>query len=143
MKKAVFIVIYSRKDIDSFMKAADLFNGKNLGTVHEVTVEYNDNIKLTLAHAKKNINRIKGALEKSGQIVSFIHLRQIQNGDTIKLNTKILPYYDSKAREISDGHKAFIFKNFIEWVTPFVCVTDNNFYITELKPKYVQSTEPI
>ncbi len=133
LKQAKFIVIHARKDIDAFMKAADLFNGKNLGTVEELVVNYDGDAELTLKIGKKTMEHIKKSLEKVNHLVSFVHLESVQNGDTIKLNEEVLPLLDYNAREISDGKKSFVMKDFIEAHTSFKCETDDCYYITSIK----------
>lgn len=54
---------------------------------------------------------------------------QLRNNDNITLNSTVKPYVDMSAREISDGHKSFVFKRFIEAYTPFKCETDEYYYI--------------
>lgn len=132
MKEAKFIIISAPDYMDRFMKAAGLFQGKNLGITEEITVSYMERVDLTLEIAGERILTLKEAYESANRIVSFVHLIQIQNGNTIILNDSILPFVDKKAREISDGHKSFVFKHFIEAVTPFKCETDKNFYITDI-----------
>lgn len=132
MKNAEFIIIHGIKNLDSFMKAADLFNGKNLGTVEHLTIIYKETEAISIERAGKVIPYLKEGFEKAGEIVSFIHLVQIRNNDDITLNSKIKPYVDMSAREISNGYKSFVLKHFIEAYTPFKCETDENYYITEI-----------
>lgn len=132
MKTATFIIIAGRKDIDNFMKIADLFNAKNLGVIEEFTIEYKEKTSLTLKNIGKIIPVIKEALESSGHVVSFIHLEQIQEGNVITLNDSVLPYYDKNIREVSDGFKSFVLKDYIEKNTPFKCKIDENYFITDI-----------
>ena len=132
MKNAEFIVISAPKHMDQFMKAADLFRAKNLGTIKRMTVEYNEKTSISLDRAKAIIPVIKEGLEKAGRIVSFIHLVKVRNGDTIKLNSSIKPYVDMTAREISNGHTSFVFKDYIEIVTGFKCEIDEHYYIKNI-----------
>jgi hypothetical protein len=132
MKTAEFIVIAGRKDIDDFMKAADLFHGKNLGEIETITISYKESETLSLERMEKLIPVLKEGFEKTGQIVSFIHLISIRNNDNITLNSIVKPYVDKSVREISNGKKSFVFKHFIEAYTPFKCETDEYYYITEI-----------
>lgn len=132
MKNAEFIVISAPKNMDYFMKAADLFHHKNLGIIENVTVEYEVNTKLTLKKAEPIILLLKEALESAGRIVSLVHLKQVGNGNTIYINDSIKPYVDLKARQVSDGRKSFIMAEFIEATTPFKCETDENYFIKKL-----------
>lgn len=132
MKNASFIVISAPNVMDRFMKAAGLFDGKNLGVENKIIIEYNENTPISLDRAKAIIPVLKEGFEKAGRIVSFIHLIQIRNGDTIKLNSSIKPFVDKAAREISNGHTSFVFKDYIEAVTGFKCEIDENYYITKI-----------
>lgn len=132
MKYASYTVISAPEKLDSFMKAADLFNGKNLGYIKNMTIEYKDSTNMSLERAALAMSPLREALEENGHIVSFIHLKEIRDGDNITLNSKIKPIVDMKAREISDGEKAFVFKYFIERYTAFKCKTDENYCITEI-----------
>lgn len=132
MKTADFIIIHGEKRITDFMKAADLFQGTNFGFREEITIEYKDKAPLDMEYAKKGITTLKDAFEKLGHIVSFVHLVQVRVNDNITLNSKIKPYFDPKARQISDGKKFFILKDYIELTTPFTCKTDDKYYITEI-----------
>jgi hypothetical protein len=132
MKTAEFIVIAGRKDIDSFMKAADLFHGKNIGEIDIITVSYKEFENLSFERMEKLIPILKEGFEKTGHIVSFIHLISIRNNDNITLNSIVKPYIDKSAREVSDGKKSFVLKHFIEAYTPFKCETDEYYYITEI-----------
>jgi hypothetical protein len=132
MKEAKFIIISAPDYMNRFMKAVDLFQGKNLGITEEITVSYKKRVNLTLEIAGERILTLKEAFESANRIVSFVHLKQIQNGNIIILNDSILPFVDKKAREISNGHTSFVFKDFIETLTPFKCETDQNYYITKI-----------
>lgn len=129
MKNAEFLIITGRKDIDNFMKAADLFHGKNIGIIDTVIITYKESETLSFERMEKLIPILKSGFEKVGEIVSFIHLVQLRNNDNITLNSTVKPYVDMSAREISDGHKSFVFKRFIEAYTPFKCETDEYYYI--------------
>ena len=132
MKQAEFTIIHAPEFMDKFMKAADLFHHKNLGTVQTTTISYREEVELTLEYASRNMEHLREALSSTGQKVSFIHLDCVQNGNTITLNESILPYYDATVREISDGHKSFLFWQFIEKFTPFKCELDDRCFIKEI-----------
>ena len=132
MKEAVFTTIHAPANMDQFMKAADLFRHKNLGIVQKMTISYKEDVDRTLNYDARTIVPQKLLLEKVGQIVSFVNLDWVQNGNVITVNDKVKPYYDEKAREISDGHKSFLFWEFINATTPFKCEISETSFIKEI-----------
>lgn len=132
MKLASYIVIHGKKNITDFMKAADLFQGTNYGFMEDIVIAFNDKLSLDMDYAKKIMYVLKTSLEKSGSLVSLIHLDTITiNDDKIK-NKEVLPYFDNNAREISNGKKSFLLKDFIDLYTPFSYKLNDHHFITEI-----------
>jgi hypothetical protein len=128
---ATIMVISGNKLLNDLMHAADVFEkSKVLGIARFITIEYKKNQKVTLKKASLIISGLKEALEKD-EVVSFIHVVEIKNGNVITKNRgEIIPYINKEVRCISDGRKFFIFAKFIEQKTDLKVVTDENMFIT-------------
>ena len=128
---ATLMIISGNKMMTKFMQCADTFEqGKVLGEVNIITVNYKENEKLTLKRAELIIYATKKALEDS-EVVSFVHLVEIKIGNKIIKNQgEILPYINKEVRIISDGSKWFVLARFIEQRTQLKILTDQHMFIT-------------
>lgn len=130
---ATLMIISGNKKITHFMQCADVFEkSKVLGTVKYMTVKYNKNEKASLKRASKLIEATRKALEQVGdEIVSFVHVVEITNGNKITKNTgEISPYINKEVRCISDGKSWFVLSKFIEQKTELKVITNEHMFIT-------------
>ena len=114
--KVNIIIVYGDRWTTEFMQSADLFeHSKVIGFIKEMAVEYEKGTKVDFERASKIIVPLKNALEKTNQIVSFIHILSIETEDAIlKNNNKIKPYINKDIRIVSDGKQCFFLYKFVE-----------------------------
>lgn len=122
-----YLVILKNGAMTAFMQASDAFNaGKIIGKFRTVEISYK--AKATIEIAEKLISHVKSALAQSGETAVFIHLDTI---DGVK-NDSVLPYYDKKVREISNGKQSFLLRDYIAklGLNP---ICDDNCFVNEIK----------
>ena len=73
MKKATFYVIAGDKKLTEFMQAADVFEkSKIVGNIQEITVNYKEDVDITLEYAGKIIDDLRKKLEAEDLLKRFI-----------------------------------------------------------------------
>lgn len=132
MKKAHFILIAANEWHNKFMIRADLFEaGKVLGEVQHITVDYKEEVELTLERAAQLLTAMD-AKEVKGLIVSFMHLASIEIDEKITYNDgAIKPYWNKMVRIVSSGGKWFMLHDFVKWLG-FKVETDEHLYIKSI-----------
>jgi len=120
--------------LTKFMQAADVFeDSKVLGTPKILIVKYKAGEKISTKRAADLINFIKQSLEKNEEIVSFIHILEIQEGKKIRKNKgELAPFVNKDVRCISDGKKWGLLSKYIELNTNLKVITDENMFITSV-----------
>lgn len=134
MHKAIvkILIISGDKKLTEFMQCADVFEkSKVLGSIKHINISYKKDEILSLKRAGLLIDITKQSLEQSDEIVSFVHVVEIQNkdGTIIKNNGEIIPYFNKEVRCISDGSKWGVFSDLIERLTGLKVITDNHRFI--------------
>lgn len=83
------MVISGNKMMTKFMQCADVFEkSKVLGNVRHFTINYKDGEKVNFKRANLVIDATKKALDD--EVISFIHVLQITNGNIItKIKEKL------------------------------------------------------
>jgi hypothetical protein len=143
---AKIMVISGDKKLTKFMQCADVFEAsKVLGTLNILSVNYKENEKASLSRAGLLIDAIKNSLEDD-EVVSFIHVLEVTNGNTtIRNQGEIVPYINKTVRCISDGHSWFVLSDFIEQKTGLKVVTDKHKFIisvgVQIEPANSKSIE--
>lgn len=127
------MVISGNKQMTQFMQCADVFEkSKVIGTARIITVSYKENEKVNLKRAAILIDATKKALE-SEEIVSFIHVLEITNGNvTITNQGEILPYINKDIRCVSDGKNWFVLSDFLRQKTNLKIITNEHKFITSI-----------
>lgn len=112
------------------MQCADVFEkSKVLGEVRYVTATYKPGEVATFDRANILVDATQKALAKE-EIVSFVHVVQIQNKNVIIQNQgEVTPYINKEVRCISNGHKWFVLAKYIESVTDLKVITDEHMFI--------------
>lgn len=131
MKEGIFYVICGDSKITKFMQAADVFEkSKVVASVQKISVEYKEDIDLTIEYAGKIIEKIKEELEEQGQLVVFIHLDSIIVDDVVTENMgDIPPYINKSIRAISDGEHWIMLHDILERLGVKVQYNENYFIL--------------
>lgn len=129
---ATLMVISGDKQITQFMQCADVFEkSKVIGTLKTITVSYKKNEIASLKRAALLINATKQALEQENEIVSFIHVVEVTNGNTtIRNQGEIIPYINKEVRCVSSGNHWFVLAKFIENKTNLKVITNEHMFVT-------------
>lgn len=130
---ATLLVISGDEKITNFMQCCDVFDkGKVIGEEMYFTVSYDEGEKLTLERATILIDATKNALIKANsQLVSFVHLVEINDGKKIIKNEgQVLPYINKKVRCVSSGKNWYMLCEYIERVTGLKVTTNQYKFIT-------------
>jgi hypothetical protein len=131
MKKGIFYVIVGDTDITKLMQAADIFDkSKIIASIQKISVEYKEDVDLTIEYAGNIIEKIKNELEEEGHIVVFIHLESISIDDVVTENMgDIPPYINKSIRSISDGEHWVMLYDVLERLGVKVEYNENYFII--------------
>lgn len=131
MIKATYLLISSNEWQNTFMTAADLFEeGKVLGAVEQVELQYKEGTRITLKKAGRAIRHIQ---KLKGRIVSFFHLVCIQNDNVVTHNDgSVPPYFNPAVRIISTGTHWYMLKDYLSWLG-FNVETDEFMYIKSVE----------
>jgi len=129
MIRATYLLIAGDARLTAFMKAADVFeDGKVLGEVEQVIVNYKEDIELTLERAALPIQEVAKAEEKR-YIISLFHLISIQQANVISMNDgRIKPYVNKAVRIISIGVNWFLLDDYLRYLG-FTVETDERRFI--------------
>ena len=134
MTTVKILLILTPKMISRFMQAADVFdNGKVIGEIKEISIDFKEGEIVDFSRIEKLFPVLKTAFESESQYqVQLIHAEQIESEDNIlKNNKKLLPYFNPKVRQISDGSKFFLFCDFLKNLG-FEVETTQDMYIKNL-----------
>lgn len=128
---ATLLVISGSKMMTDFMQCADVFEkSKVIGSLKTISVSYKEGQKVSLERTKLLIDSTKKALEAAGELVSFIHVSEVQNNNVvIKNQGEIAPYINKEVRCISNGKHWYVFSKFIEANTDLKVATDEHMFI--------------
>lgn len=113
--KAVYVIISAPRRYNAFMTAADLFEqGKVLGALEQITIDYKRRIDRTMKHAAKSIPVLREAYEAQDRIVSLVSLQYIASDNMVVFNKgTVAPYWNKEVRIISTGHKWFMLDDYL------------------------------
>jgi len=128
---AKLMVISGPLQQTKFMQRADVFEeSKVVGTTKYMNISFNEGTKLTQRHISLVIDSVKKALEESGELVTFIHLIQTQNGKIITFNQgEIAPYVNSDVRCVSDGESWYVLCDYLKTATGLDIITDEHRFV--------------
>ena len=112
--KVNFITIIGKSFLTGIMQKADVFEQfKVIGEIQHMTITYQKEADYPLG--EKLLGHVVRALkEHKGFFPVFVHLKSIENGDTILLNKSgKVPYWqDEKIKAVSDGKNWFTLHEF-------------------------------
>jgi len=113
MKANFEIIIWDGKKTE-LMKAWDLFEcGKEVWEAFNISITYKKDI--WFKDVEKIIPVIVEAYEKQNQVVSFLHLQNISDEETIlKNNNKVKPYIKKWVKTISNWRTWFLLSEYIK-----------------------------
>lgn len=128
---AKFLIVSGDKFITEFMQCSDVFEkSKVIGVPKIVTINFKKDEKVSLKRMIPLIEANVKALEASKEIVSLVHLIEVQNNNTIIRNMgEIAPYVNREVRCISDGKSWSLFSKYIESSTGLDVITDQHMFI--------------
>lgn len=112
------LVIAGEKKITKFMQACDVFsNDKVIGIRYTVTMNFTNG--MVKSKRKKFFEIIVENLKKNYEtehkcIVSLVHIKSYQQGNTVTINDGwAKPYINKKVRQISDGEVFSMFHDIL------------------------------
>lgn len=116
MYRAYFDIIYWPKVITDFMQSADVFGlGRVVWEMQSISVWYKREI--TFESATSIMRNIIKWFEASGNIVSYVNLKKIQNNNIIELNQWIVePYINEKVKTVSNWENFYLLNDIIKWL---------------------------
>ena len=129
--KANLLIVSGNKMINQIMEGSDLGNHKHYGYLQEISISYKENEIVNFKRVGKIFPAIKEGLEKIGEKVVFIHLKEIVDDNKIIQNKTLLPWFDKSIREVSDGQKWCLFADFIRQLK-FEVKTNENMFIDHI-----------
>ena len=129
--RAKFLIVSGDKFTTEFMQYADVFEkSKVIGIPKIITISFKEGERVSLSRAIPLIDATRKALESSKELVSLIHLIEVQNDNVvIKNRGEIAPYVNREVRCISDGEKWGLFSKYIEASTGLEVITDQHMFI--------------
>ena len=106
------IIVWDRK-MTQLMKAWDVFESwKVMWEIKSVSLSYKKSVDFK--YVKKIMPTLVEAFEKQNQIVSFLHLVNLSDKNTIIMNEKIKPYINPDVQTVSDGKTWFVLSTYIK-----------------------------